>query len=207
MEPSMIQDPIIVVGMARSGTSLAAGMLAVQGVWVGTSLHEPRYLNPHGDLVNKKLSWIYTSGITQVSVFKKKIVSEIYSQGYSGGPWLVKHKVRADLCGLWKRAFNNPFFVTVRRDIASIYQSRNNMCLYKGGKPFDVSFDQFKANAEIHIETMEQLKKQGAIEIWPDRIMNGDYSAITDICNQFGIDFDEEKAKGFLVPECWRFHG
>ena len=112
-------QPIIILGSPRSGTSLTASIFAAHGVWTGTSRDSDQW-NPHGYYENillhvPRLTAGHGDGLSTELVYDL-----ITDDGYQGGAWLVKHSPLT-----WRtwRQFS-PKWVFVWRDKEEILQSR-----------------------------------------------------------------------------------
>ncbi|MBS3742516.1 MAG: hypothetical protein KGY69_13220 [Bacteroidales bacterium] len=193
----MISSPIIVLGFPRSGTSLTAGLLHQHGVWVGIC-RGPDPRNPKGFFENQK----FTSYLKKGKPITYDIAKDIlYSQGYKGGPWLVKHSVKGKW-NMWNKF--NPLFILCFRDIEDIIESQRKVDLFKYGS---LQKDERKERKKINetIQIMEHISKNhNSVCIKPAQFIDKDFTDIEKIVNMMGLEFNEQACLDFIDPDLWK---
>jgi hypothetical protein len=196
----MRDDPIVVIGLPRSGTSMVAGTFAAHGVFVGTC-KEADNKNPKGffehvgftDLVIK----MYGRGLISKNRipeshpdFKPKLMELMERDGYSGGPWLVKHA--HVYYRIWKDF--SPRFVVVKRDSESISESAKELGW---------------ASSMSHIAGAQKIldraaKERGAPVVYSNEIVEGNFDSLQKAFEYCHLTFNSWTASQFIDPSLWR---
>ncbi|MFW5887072.1 MAG: hypothetical protein ACOCUL_04875 [Bacteroidota bacterium] len=125
----------------------------------------------------------------------------LYSQGYEGGPWLVKHSVK----NKWNRWNEfSPLFVLCFRDIEDIIKSQRKVDLYKyGSLQKDERKERKKINETINI--MKHISENyNAVCVKPGRFIDKDFTAIKEILNMVGLEFSKQACFDFIDPDLWK---
>ena len=188
---------VLVLGIGRSGTSLVSGVLHSNGIWANSTI-TTRHGNIKGDYVNKEINKVLRNKPSN-----DKISKALQKQGYKKGPWLVKHGLSLNWINFWFKHYK-PTIILVRRDAESILKSKHKMAIYKG-KPIVLEktfLDSYTKNNNY----MDFLKrKYKGIDVWSQKIIDGDYSEIKQVLNRVGVPFNLEKTLEFIEPDVW--HG
>lgn len=179
---------IVVLGSPRSGTSLVSGLLVEHGVWAG-ECRAADERNPRGYFENVGLRALRVSG----RVTRRTVKAELAKQGYDGGPWLVKHT--PGTAHVW--AEFDPIHVCVRRDMRAVLASR------KASRTYEETPNEARDTVVRHIQVLERIAADGGLEIWPDRLMHGDWSDFVRILDAAGLTFDRDAAEAFLDRTLW----
>ncbi len=174
-----MNDPILITGCARSGTSMVAGVIHACGAWGGEMSRGNRH-NPKGMFENKAIRnevlkpYLSSLGADPMGqdplpcpqvinnlaacdgeVLRRDILHIIHSQGYKEGPFFYKG---AKLCLVWQvvnNAFPHAHWVIVRRPREDIVDS----CLRT---PFMRAFNDrqgWAAWVEAHVARFDAMKK------------------------------------------------
>ncbi len=183
-----MNEPIIILGTPRSGTSLVAGLFHIHGVFVG-KCREADANNPKGYFENTELAVLRYVDLLQPPAVNKLL----RRQGYAGGPWLVKHTPRYHRH--W-RDFS-PKFVKVRRDIEQTLRSRID------SGHFQETALQAKKTILRDIHTMERHTKGPTV--WSDQVVKGDYASLEAAMSDCGITMDKGLVDAFVDRSLW--HG
>lgn len=103
-------------------------------------------------------------------------------------PWLVKHSA------LYYKVWNdfNPLWVKVRRCTQAVQESGRRSGLNPGGF------------VEKYIEAMNQVE---GFEVWPERFVEGDFSALYPIFDEMKIEFCEQIANALVDKNHWHYRG
>lgn len=201
----MIDDPILIVMMGRSGSSMTAGIFNLHGVWVG-STPPPSRINQKGFFENRKVKlelrrWFNKSFLDVPEGkpgWREKVEGIIREQGYRGGPWLYKHGAT-----FWKAWYEfNPRWVLVWRDPEMIFQSiRNAQVMQKFTDP------QVKESIRLHHEQMRIIKSKfdDVFDVEADRLIQGDDSQIAAAIEGCGLTYDPMITREFVEPKLWHY--
>lgn len=196
----MLNKPIVIIGLPRSGTSMVAGLFAHHGVFSGTC-KEADYRNAKGFFEHVGFTAlileIYGRGVIGKGdpvrphpAFKRKMLALLEEDGYTGGPWLIKH------AHVYHHVWYDfePQFVLVRRDTQSISDSTEE-CGWRAGS----------ARLTRAQQLLDNLAKElNAPQVMSNELIKGDYNSIRIAFEYCGLDFDETIAADFIEPSLWR---
>lgn len=204
------QQPIIVFGPARSGTSLITGLLHIGGAWCGeTALGNWR--NLLGFFENKQMALAIYAARKAGNDFMEAIYDEMIKQGYCGGQWTVKlfHTQIKE----WIANFD-PFWVFVHRSFKAIRNSR----YYdkRATHPTEEEKHAIKVNTaktrsliadwRRYREQITQNTKR-YFDIIPQKIIIGDHSQLCDLYKATGLIYYKDLVNHFVVPDHWHMKG
>ncbi len=198
-------EPILIMAMPRSGSSMTAGLFAAHGVWTGTC-QKPSKINQRGHFENlpiKQMLKARTGGAKPVldgepctpwPGFKDEVLGLIRRDGYPGaGPWLFKGT--AMYWPLWEEF--RPRWICVRRDLDSVRSS---------GKATGAFLARAGA-VQAHVRALDTLRdERGAVDVDTDALIRGDYRTLEAALASCGIPMDEGKVRAFVDPSLWK-HG
>jgi len=227
-----MKEPILITGCARSGTSLVAGIINMRGAF-GGNMSGPNSNNRKGmyenveirngivkpyfmDLGVDKLGQYPLPDIETLPIFpdwKKRVEAVIQREGYEGGPWMYKGAKMCLHWPVWHFAFPNAKWIIVRRKPTDIVRS----CVHTGFmRAFNSSGTQHAVGAKSVEEGWEWWVKQhtnrftemieeglNVKQIWPERMVNGDYSQIDEMLEWLGLTWDKE-ITDFIEPKLWK---
>ncbi|MBX3579909.1 MAG: hypothetical protein KF723_22125 [Rhizobiaceae bacterium] len=186
----MIEEPIVLVGAPRSGTSLVTMCLAACGAWVG-KCRNPDHRTPRGYYENWAISELLKLG---VPLRRSAVEKVLLYEGYKGGPWLMKHSAKP--WQLWLPEFT-PRWVLIHRPRNEIVASR----MRANGESEAEAIEQAKINADALLDIAHKVKGFETIEARP--IVQGDFSGIKRLCERFGLAFDEAAVAAMVEPALW----
>jgi hypothetical protein len=220
--------PILITGMMRSGTSMTAGILHLCGAWAGKSYVRTRqgavrilenvgirdgFTKPmlaelgcdpgEGKFVQRKVvEDVVAAG--SIDTWKNNIMSPLAKQGYFAKPrqWFYKSTELSLVWPIWNAVFPRARWVLVRRDAEDLVRS----CLRTGYmKPYSNRSGWLRWVAE-HEECFEEMYNAGLDlrEIWPQRMVDGDFTQMQMVVNWLGLEWEEQKAREFVDPRLWR---
>lgn len=220
-------SPIIITGCARSGTSLTAGIINNSGAWGGDIQGFNKH-NAKGFFENKAIRnnivkpYLKSIGCDPLGQFplpndkhvfsvnkeianqwRLKIISEIKSQGYDGESiWFYKGAKVCLLWYLWHQAFPQAKWVLVRRNALDIISS----CMRTGFMKAYQNVEGWAKWVKHHEDRFDEMKfhKIDLVEIWPQKMINGDYSEIESVLGHIGLKYDKQIVDNFISPELWR---
>jgi len=195
-------NPIVILCMGRSGSSLTAGIFHEHGVWVGDCLRADAR-NPKGYFENIEIKKALQkrSGRTIDRVYdydpgwREFVDREIERQGYSGGPWLVKHN--AIFWPVW--GDYDPSWVLVRRDPEVIFRS-----IRKAGFCRWMNDAKLREVIQLHNDQMDYIRDTlGGVDVDTDAVVNGDHETLREAVEHCGLSFNPEIAHSFVDTEHW----
>lgn len=142
----VVDRPIFVTGVPRSGTSLTTGILAACGAFTGET-YGPTPWNAKGNFENKVLKdqfvkpWLQMVGadplglhplpslsragdvIISPDAWCGMIMKALRAQGWTDGTWVFKDCKLALQWGQWRAAFPDAIWIHVKRDHDKIVES------------------------------------------------------------------------------------
>lgn len=206
MEISNIPQPIVVVGIPRSGTSLTAGLFAAHGVWTG-AVREADQKNPRGYFESIAFNRIWGEWWSDwwsigrlipdpKPGFRDKLLWALIDEGYRGGPWLIKHDI---ICfPVWAEC--SPIWICVRREAQAIAQSMADF------------FEPHPEAAHFHIkriplyeELLDYLVALGGHSVWMADLIRGEFAGLKEAFAHCGIEMNEEVVRSIVDPELEHF--
>jgi len=219
-------DPILIVGCARSGTSMTAGILNICGAF-GGEMYGPNTFNQKGmfenilirqDIVRPYLKKIGADPMAQrplpnnrqvfevsppeAEEFRRRIQQTIQYQGYKDGPWFYKCPKSCLIWYIWHLAFPNAKWIIVRRDhdgiISSCLKTRF-MRAYQDAAGWQTWIDQ-------HERRFKEMKTAGldVQEFWPSTLIAGDFEPAKKLVEGFGLTWNDKICRAFIDPHLYR---
>ena len=213
-------DPILITGLPRSGTSMIAGLLAECGVWTGETVG-PSPDNPRGFFENEKIREHVVKamlhgvdadplGVDPLPGPEDLIAPQIpgsaarYAERQGCEPdqrWLYKDAKLTLMWRAWLTAYPKAKWIVVRRTPAEVIRS----CLttpFMAQHSTDPQFwgkwhDEYVTRLQALSKTVETY------QIWPSRIMGGDWNDFSKLCDWLGVDFDRAACEKFVLPGAW----
>lgn len=213
--------PILLTGCARSGTSLTAGIVHICGAFGGEMSGSNKYNmkgmfeNAHiRDHVEKpylrrlgvdplgQYPLAKTEGLKTEKRWRKTVLDLMLREGYQGGRWFYKGAKACQIWPQWHEAFPDAKWVIVRRRSEDIA----NSCLRTGFMRKREGYNGWIDWIHEHEEKWSEMRKAGLqmIEIWPDRMVHGDYSKVKEMVEWLGLTWRETKVKDFVDPRLWK---
>lgn len=190
-------EPIVILGMPRSGSSMISGIFAQHGCWVGRC-REGDSMNPKGYFENLDVKdWMIRNHGRLAQTVRMASPGEGFMAymrlllGSYDGPWVVKHSA------MYFRAWHEfkPRFVCIRRSKKGILES-NRECGYLGTKDEAAMIDIIDA----HNYAMDL---SGGVNVYTDSVVAGDYESLYVAFERCGLEFDPQIAHDFVEPEFW----
>lgn len=184
----MAVKPVVIVGCARSGTSMIAGILHLHGVWVG--LCRPADIrNPKGYFENRRIDKLVREAVNMTPrLFSNAIRRILKKERYPGGPWMVKHGV-ISYWHIWNRF--KPYWLLVRRQPEKIMQSQKHNC-----KQIEDIYRRFAIMDEVK-------NNKNGFDIHPSKIIDSDYSELKQFMDIVGLTFSSTIVEKFVSKELW----
>ena len=224
--------PILITGCARSGTSLVAGIINQRGAF-GGKMSGSTPSNAKGMFENSQIrNGLVKPYLTSIDADKmgqyplpnvenmpiptdweKRVLAVMEEEGYEGGPWMYKGAKMCLHWPVWHYAFPNAKWIIVRRKTSDII----NSCIRTGFMSAFVSKHKqlaVGANNEWegwlwwvhqHEERFVEMIQAGlnCKVIWPERMVNGDYSQIKEMLEWLGLEWGPEITE-FIEPKLWK---
>lgn len=200
---------ILITGCARSGTSVTANIIKACGANMGkvNANGENRYIRD--EVVKPYLS---SQGYDPLCQDKLPNPNQVQSfpdlEGhinYAIGEWEPRAYKGAKMCHfhtVWADAFPDAKWIVVRRDKDKIVESCIRTCFMRKRH----GREEWGEWVDEHLERFEEiLSFYDAIEVWPDRAINGDldeYKRMVEFCG--GLEWSDE-AEQVIDPRKW--HG
>lgn len=189
-------EPIVILAMPRSGSSLTAGIFHHHGCWKG-KYNTGCSFNPKGYFENLDAKEILirrcgrlAQGIipaTPQAGFRKELLERLKPQG----KWFVK------CSAMYRAAWDefDPTFVCVRRKTEGLIGSNRKSGFMGTRDP-----DRLKMIIDAHNREMDL---SGGVDVFPDDLVNGDYSSIARALDHCGIEPDYDVIEDFVEPKYW----
>ena len=200
-----MQRPVIILGMARSGTSIVSSIFRSHGFWCGNTRSDRPSNYPTGQHENLAIKRMLISRygradeimipVDRDEHWEKVAKGILKKEGYHGGSWFVKHSA---LYGRIWEGFD-PFWVCIRRDIDAILDSirRKNP-----NEPRDDLF--WKTLIGNHNNAMDEILSDfGGWNIDSDRLICSDYTELMNVFQDVGCMLDHQKVKDIIQPNIW----
>lgn len=131
--------------------------------------------------------------------FTKSIVDIFLAEGYKEGPIFYKGAKMCLMWKMWHDGFPHANWVIVRRPDESII----NSCMDTPFMRKNTTRDEWQKWIDYHKERFYELKDLGAIEIWSNRLIEGDFSEISTAIEKSGVNFRESIAREFIDSTLW----
>jgi len=208
-----LPDPILVVGAARSGTSLVAGILRTCGAF-GGKLSERQVEN------TTISNWLVSAYLREIGAdqkgqhplpdfhnlppadnWRRRVEGAIRLHGYKdGSAWFYKDVRTCLIWPIWMRAFPNATWIIVRREPADIIGS----ILATPSKKAFSAFEDWKrwlAHYESCFSAIKQTCNTRELQTQP--LIDGDFKELETVFHWAGLCFSEDAVKGFINPSLW----
>ena len=221
-----IDNPILITGAARSGTSLTAGIIHICGAW-GGKMAGPTMYNKRGMFENSQIrqqlikpflrsincdplgqrplpnTWVVRKiALSSYWRWRLDVIQILNSQGYKGNKkWMYKGAKMCLMWPMWHLAFQKAIWVIVRRDKDDIVYS----CLKTGFMRKCENRKGWEDWVDCHLDKFKEMEAVGLkiYEIWPQKIINGDLSEIRQLIDQLGLKWENDKVMAFIEPALW----
>ncbi len=218
-----MQDPILITGCARSGTSLIAGIINICGAFGGKTTGATRY-NQRGqfenDYIRDQIVKPYLASmdcdrlgqwplpergnLKRAPKWGEDIRQVLKDDGYKEGPWYYKGAKMCLVWPTWAKAFPTAKFLIVRRRDDEIINSCLNTRFMRHFK----TESGWQKWIDWHKECFEEMladTQMDVQEVWPEHAVRGDMSQMRDVVKRFKLKWDEDAVRHFVTPKLW--HG
>lgn len=226
-----MNDPILITGAARSGTSMVAAAINICGAFAG-NLQGPTKANHKGMYENLKVRDLIKFLLKQVSAdpqcqypladtgkvqipndFADRVRKIFVDQGYINGPWMIKEPKLTWTWPVWNYAFPNAKWIVVRRrtgDIARSCCHTNFMRAFT--RPdiqkvvgVDSEYEGWVWWVRQHEQEFRKMIETGLNikVVWPERMVSGDYQQLFETMDWLGLKWNSE-VLSFIDPKLWK---
>lgn len=222
-QQKFLDEPVFVLGLPRSGTSMVTGVLALCGAWLGRTVPGGGRENPKGffeniylrEGVNKKIlaeAGFDPSGIDPIPLFdqlpnvnglKKTIHDYLEFEGYGfDRPWIFKEPKLTLLWPIYSEAFPRAKWLIVKRDIEEVIES----CLrtpFMNQHSTDRRFwEQWAQAYQLRLDALKQFTNNWR-EIDSGKLIQGNLDAMMEMSIWAGLKWNQLAAEQFITPEYW----
>lgn len=199
-----VNEPILIMAMPRSGSSMVAGIFAKHGVWTGTTWPGDQN-NAKGHFENVPIRNVLKEMYGPIPMtgdpaggiegWWEWALQLIRHDGYDDGPWLFKGNVL--YWPIWDQSGFSPRWITVHRSLDAILASGRATGFFRDPDPKAV---------KSQVDALRFLREnRDAVEVDSDAVIAGDYSTLERALASAGIEMDEGIVSEFVNPELWRF--
>lgn len=201
-------SPILVTGIERSGSSIVARIIASCGAFTGkvTAMQENIAIKTLVDSfyefnnVDKRgQSELPNIEYTGIPTYWKDKVSAILNEDNwkEDQKWMYKSARIAQIYPVWQYAFPTAKYIIVRRKTSDIIQS----CLKTGYMIAYKDAEGWLGWIHKHEDLFVGMLSAGlnCKQVWPERMVNGDYSQIREMLEWLGLEWNE-KIIPFVTP-------
>ncbi len=216
------QQPILITGIPRSGTSMIAASINLCGAFAGEMSKRGRYSNDrireeyvklYLRKLNKDMEGHYPlpNGFVNVRDWKEQIDAVMYQEGYTEGQWMYKDYRLCLMWQVWNKAYPGAKWVIVRRKTPDII----NSCLKTG---YMIRFKSEKAREAVGAKDeregwlwmvheyekrfTEMVQELNCIVIWPERMVQGNYDQMHELIDWLGLQWKDEVLE-YINPLLW----
>ena len=194
-------EPIFVTGIERSGSSIIAKIIGVCGAHVGSvsemqenlgikNLVNTYYIRQLGIPSNGQRPLPDTKQLITPYFWKGEIDRFLFFEGYEEcKPWMYKSSRICQLWPIWNELYPNAKWVIVRRRTGDIIQSCLKTGFMKAYKDSEGWLDWIHQHEELFTSMVSA--KISYIEVWPERMAQGDYSQIHEMLEWLGLECND----------------
>lgn len=199
-------SPILITGAERSGSSIIAKIIHMNGAWCGEcpKMYENKFFRymqqPH--FKNMNIPMKETTSLTMPLGWELSVLSSLEKQGWDGQQWMSKSSYHARLWPFWHYAFPNAKWIIVRRRTGDVIQS----CVKTGYMKTFKTPDNLKqigvtSEEEGWLWWVHQYEKKfvemiqhglNCRVVWPERMVDGDYSQIKEMIEWLGLKWNNK---------------
>jgi hypothetical protein len=133
---------------------------------------------------------------------RDRVLSIIRNQGYPNGqPWFYKGAKICLVWQMWHLAFPKARWIIVRRHDRDIIRSCVKTTFMRKCR----NEQEWQEWIDIHKARFDEIKTMwlDVGEVYPQDIINGDFSVIKNIIKRFGLVWRKEKVVEFVTPSLW----
>ena len=217
-----MDNPILITGAARSGTSLTAGIVNICGAFggelAGPNIHNQKgmfennvirqtlvkpYLtsigcDPLGQKPLPNIKQVFSVTIERANIWRRAVEQIMKRQGYKDGPWFYKGAKSCLYWYLWSLAFPDAKWVVVRREPKDIVRSCMQTSFMRAFRDA-IGWHRW---VETHEQRFGQMVTAGlqVREVWPKKMIDGDFTEIEEVISWLGLEWKEPLVRAFVDP-------
>jgi len=228
----MLNEPILITGCARSGTSMTAGVINLCGAWggntAGPNKNNKRGMFENTEIRNGLVKPFFRSmqvdpmgqkPLPDIDVVKLVSMNFIINWRLQIQKVLIKHGYNLDnpvqwfykgakMClhwPVWHRAYPDAKWIIVRRRSTDIVRS----CLKTGFMRAYRNENGWMSWIDDHKERFIEMRNAGlnVQYVWPQRMIDRDLTEIKRVVNLFGLNWNQNKVESFIEPALWSNRG
>ena len=220
-----MNNPILITGPARSGTSCVAGIINICGAWggkmSGPNSNIKRGMFENAEIRNNivkpflreyKLDPLCQNPLPaddhliiwadKGQMWKEKVEKEIKRQGYQEGPWFYKGAKMVLMWTLWSYAFPKATWIYINRNKQDII----NSCLKTGFMRAYKGREGWGNWVDAHTKRKQEMIEAGIkiIDVTPHKfIKENNFEEIKQTVFNLNLNWEEEKVRQFVNPSLW----
>ena len=208
-----MKEPIFITGIARSGTSLIAGIINLSEAFMGNTFqgnrHNPKGMFENIDIIDNLVKpYLKNNNLDPKCQYplpdfkklnidenwNKKVKSIFENQGYKEGPWAIKDAKMVMLWPIWSNAFPNAKWIIVRRSEDKIIDS----CVRTSFMDRFNDKNDWQWWIDKHLEQLSKLKENVKFfEIWTEEAIENRW-LIKNMINWLNLKYDHQKIDEFI---------
>lgn len=222
----MIDNPILITGIARSGISLIGKAIHLCGAWEGSPVgtlgreDNPHFGNgrlrelvmkpfmrgikadPNGQAPLPDIDLCKTLAPRVASPWRQLVETIIRNQGYEQGPWLFMDYRNCLIWPIWAEAFPGARWIIVRRNDDDVIRS----CMRTGYMSAHKDMQGWQQWINAHKQRFEEMVEAGlnAWDLWPQEIIKGNLTALRTLIAELGLKWDDADIQNFVTPLMWK---
>ena len=226
------EQPILITGCARSGTSMVAGTINMCGAF-GGKMSGPNQNNAKGmfenhairqDIVKPYLRKMGVDPLGQYPLpdikglsipvdWRQRVETVFQNQGYTKGPWMYKGAKMCLTWPVWHWAFPNAKWIIVRRRTGDIINSCMKTSFMRAfskqafQKTLGVKDERegWKWWVHQHEKRFVEMIEAGlnVKVVWPERMVHGDYQQLYETLEWLGLEWKSE-VLNFIDRKLWK---
>lgn len=217
-----LNQPILVTGLPRSGTSMVAGLFDASGAWTGTTVpgnsENPKGFFEHQVLREKITKQILIQldvdplGVKSVPPLKpgmkvdgiEKIITNIIkADGYGEDqPWLYKGAKLSLIWPIFDKAFPAARWIIVRRNPEEVIDSCLRTSFMKQHSTDRAFWENFVVAYEQRLELLESTLSNVMV-VETNKVLAGDYDKLKAAIESCGLSFDQQVIESFVCQDYW----
>lgn len=219
------KQPIFVLGLPRSGTSMVAGALKLCGAWAGTTVAGGGTSNPRGffehivlreNIIKKLLVELGCDPLGVVNLPPQELDVEVPNLAYvidemlkldgykSDRPWMFKDVKLTLLWPLFLNAYPLAKWVVVKRNKDDIVRSCLRAPFMKQHSTKTEFWEKFIDDYLLRLDFLQQAT-HFCYELRAEEIVSGQLGSLRKLTNDLGMVFEEDAVRNFVAPKFW--HG